>query len=166
MSPYLIRSLLENSMRADTPADSPHAESQAKAIDGIMEKLLASAECLGRLDGTVEAVAGRTILPTLDVAIEAAQLADEGKSFAAMARDLKNMADQTTLSASGILWQCEIALDMVKKSARALEEVAGPAGARLFLDDPEAVKPEPSWDTDERWNEGNVIAFPSRTRRG
>lgn len=162
MNPEAMLALLEQNIMAGAATGTPHGEAKAKAVGSLLDGLLATAQCLGQVASAVDATAERTVLPTLDAAIEAAQLADEGRSFAALARDLKNMADQTTLSAGGILRQCEAALEMTDRAARVLEDVLGPAGAMLFEDDPEAALPEEPLDEEALWAETNVVRFPGR----
>lgn len=167
MNAEAMIALLEKTIMAGTAADTPHGEAKMRAIGGLMDGLMSTAQCVGQVASSVEAVAERVTLPTLDAAIEAALLAEEGKSFAALARDMKHMADQTALSADGVLWQCEAALEMAARAANALEDIVGPAGSLLmFEDDPEAAKPEEPLDMDALWAETNVVRFPGRARRG
>jgi|GEM_PF-5297817 Methyl-accepting chemotaxis protein (MCP) signaling domain. len=166
MSLEAMIALLEKSIMAGVAADTPHGKAKAQSIGGLMDGLMATAQCLGRVASTVDAVTDRTVMPALDAAIDAVRLADEGNSFAALARDMKKMADQTALSADGILWQCEVALQMAERTANALEEIMGPAAALLFEDDPEAALPEEPLDMDAPWAEGNVVRFPGKARHG
>lgn len=81
--------------------------SQAAAIDvertgGIVRSLAEAADAIGTVVKVVDAIASQTKLLALNATIEAARAGDAGRGFAAVADEVKALANSTTLATADI----------------------------------------------------------------
>jgi methyl-accepting chemotaxis protein len=75
-----------------------HIADLTGAIGRIEERLGSFAQVIrqiGKVSGTIETIAKQTRLLSLNAAIEAARAGEAGKSFAVVAAEVKNLADET-----------------------------------------------------------------------
>lgn len=163
MSQHSIRALLEQGLFPTVSDDSPYAADKAQAIERLLSTMLASAECLGQVANAVSAAAERTAGPALDASLHAADLADQGKRFAAMARDIKNLANHTTMATGEILEQCDAALSFARHAADALETVVGPAAIAFNEVAERQAESSPPTKVAVPELPANVVHFPKRS---
>ena len=104
--------------RADQAAsDAPGA---ARGID---RRSRAAAEQIGKILGTIRAIADRTNLLSLNATIEAASAGEAGKGFAVVASDVKDLAKQTAASTEEISRQVTEMQESAGSVVDAIEEI-------------------------------------------
>lgn len=100
------------------------ANAQAEGSQRRMTELQASAEAIGKVLESISDIAEQTKLLALNATIEAARAGEAGKGFSVVAAEVKNLAQQTSLSTQEIAEHIEGMRAATANSVHVMERVA------------------------------------------
>lgn len=96
---------------------------RARAADGEIRALSASATTMGETVAVVQAIASQTHLLALNATIEASRAGDYGRGFGVVAAEVKNLSTQTARATAQVSQQATEIRDRVDRSARAIRDL-------------------------------------------
>jgi methyl-accepting chemotaxis protein len=118
-----IREIAGNCQRESEEAS--RAEDKVSSARQTMDSLKQSAAEIDRVIVTIEDIADKTRLLSLNAAIEAASAGEAGKGFAVVANAVKELADQTSRGAREIRKQIELVQNRTLESVGCMDDIAG-----------------------------------------
>lgn len=96
---------------------------RARAADGEIRALSASATTMGETVAVVQAIASQTHLLALNATIEASRAGEYGRGFGVVAAEVKNLSTQTARATAQVSQQATEIRDRVDRSARAIRDL-------------------------------------------
>lgn len=108
------------------------AAAKAGAVSTRLEEFRAAAQGIGRIGGSIAEISAQTKLLALNATIEAARAGAAGKGFAVVAAEIKELAQQTSISTDEIRKKVE---GIQASAAGAVEEVSAIAGVLTGVDE-------------------------------
>jgi methyl-accepting chemotaxis protein len=100
---------------------------QVDRTAGVAEELDALTAHIGKLVGTIDAIAWQTNLLSLNATIEAARAGDAGRGFAVVAKEIKSLAKDTAKATEDIGTR----LEQIRQTASRVASSLGEARARV-----------------------------------
>lgn len=104
--------------------EADNSRDQMNAMVETMARINETSQKIGNIIAEIEDIASQTNLLSLNASIEAARAGEAGRGFAVVADQIRQLADQTSQSASNTRQLIEGALSEVEEGNKAAEHVA------------------------------------------
>jgi methyl-accepting chemotaxis protein len=115
-----------------------HLTQQVEGLAEVLQQLLADSEQIARVLEVISAIAAQTNLLALNAAIEAARAGEQGRGFAVVADEVRNLAGRTQTSAGEISVLIDRLQSQAGRAGAAMEESR--QGSEHTLQQVEAVQ--------------------------
>lgn len=101
-----------------------NAAKDAQSSDTLMQSLAEKATAIGSIVNTIDDIAKKTNLLSLNATIEATKAGEAGKGFSVVATEVKQLAEQTAEATAEIRLQIEDIQNVTQKTVSAIQKIA------------------------------------------